>query len=296
MDLNNTPHQDSLNSENGDDISQLRQAIDDIDARILDLINQRLELARKIGQSKKSQERQVFDSEREAAIIRRLVSLNNGPISERDLHHIFTEIITISRDIQQSRRVTYLGPQATFTHMAAMSHFGHFVEYIPQPSIRDIFKEVERGQSAYGVVPVENTAEGAVNHTLDQFFKSELKICAEKYQVVSHDLLSSRPRLSGIKTVYSHPQAFVRCREWLKSHLPQAQLEECRSTAAAAYKAAMSADCAAIASRETAAIYDLNVLASKIEDKMGMKARFLIIGKTLPLPTGNGRQHRSCLH
>ena len=289
MATNDTPHKEFPTSGKGDDISQFRRAIDDIDARILGLINRRLELARKIGQSKKNQDRQVLDSEREATIIRRLVSLNKGPISERDLHHIFTEIISISRDIQQSQRVTYLGPQATFTHLAAMSHFGHFVEYIPQPSIRDIFREVERGGSAYGVVPMENAAEGGVNHTIDQFFKSELKICAEKYQVVSHDLLSTHQQLSGIKTIYSHPQAFVRCRDWLKAHLPHVQLEECSSTSAAARKAAMNQDCAAIASRETAAIHGLNVLASNIQDKTGMKARFLVIGKALPPPTGNDK-------
>jgi chorismate mutase/prephenate dehydratase len=288
MATNDSQHQDPQ-SRDGGHIDHLRRTIDDIDAQILALINRRLETARIIGQTKKSQERQVVDSKREAAIIRRLVSLNSGPISERDLHHIFTEIITISRDIQQSRRVTYLGPQATFTHLAAMNHFGHFVEYIPQASIRDIFKEVERGLSAYGVVPVESSTEGAVNHTIDQFFKSSLKICAEKYQVVSHDLLSINPHLSEIKTVYSHPQAFVRCRDWLKMHLPKVKLEECSSTGTAAHKAAVSSSCAAIASRESASIYNLNVLATKIEDKAGMKARFLVIGKTDSPPTGNDK-------
>ena len=260
-------------------ITGLRRDIDKIDEQILELINQRLLLASEIGKIKAKQGERLVDGARESTLVKRLLSLNNGPLSKQALRHIFTEIIAAAREIQTPQRVAYLGPEATFTHIAAVNHFGRSVAFTPQGSIRDVFNEVEKGAFHYGVVPVENSIEGAVNYTLDLFFESELKICAEIYYAISHDLLSIDSDLSDIRKIYSHPHAFAQCRKWLEKHLPQAALVECSSTAEAARKAAGENGTAAIASREAAQSYKLEVLASRIEDASRNVTRFLVIGK-----------------
>jgi len=257
----------------------LRRDIDKIDVQILDLINQRLLLASEIGKIKAKQGDRMVDGARESTLVQRLLSLNQGPLSKQALRHIFTEIIAAAREIQIPQRVAYLGPEATFTHIAAVHHFGRSVTFAPQGSIRDVFSEVEKGAFHYGVVPVENSIEGAVNYTLDLFFESELKICAEIYYTISHDLLSIDPIQSDIRTIYSHPHAFAQCRKWLEKNLPQATLVECSSTAEAARKASSEHGTAAIASREAAQNYKLEVLASRIEDASRNVTRFLVIGK-----------------
>jgi chorismate mutase/prephenate dehydratase len=263
----------------GEKLLHLRGAIDEIDNRMLELINRRLELVVEVGRLKAEAGRQVLDSARESAIFNRLIERNRGPLNERVLRHLFTQIMAASRQLQSPQRVTFLGPEATFTHLAAMNHFGQSVEYVAQPSIQDVFTEVEKGPCHYGVVPVENSIEGAVNHTLDLFFESELKICAERYQAISHDLLAKEGTLRDIRTVYSHPQAFAQCRKWLQKYLPGATLVESRSTAHAARKAADEAGAAAVASSEAAHIYDLAVVASRIEDTARNTTRFLVIGQ-----------------
>lgn len=270
-------------------ISGLRRDIDKVDEKILDLINQRLLLASEIGKIKVKSGDRVVDGARESALIQRLLSLNNGPLSKQALRHIFTEIIAAARELQTPHRVTYLGPEATFTHIAAVKHFGRSLTFVPQASIRDVFSEVEKGAFNYGVVPVENSIEGAVNYTLDLFFESELKICAEIYYSISHDLLSMDPDLGNIRTIYSHPHAFAQCRKWLEKHLPGANLVECSSTAEAARKAAGENQAAAIASREAAQSYKLEVLAPRIEDVSRNVTRFLVIGKDEIQQTGTDK-------
>ncbi|MBW2100350.1 MAG: chorismate mutase [Deltaproteobacteria bacterium] len=227
-------------------ISTLRKSIDKIDETILDLINRRLLLAKEIGGLKEQKGSQVLDNTRENAIMNRLYELNTGPLTNKVLYHIFSDIMATSREIQKSQVITYLGPEATFTHIAAMNHFGPSVSFVPQTDIRDIFSEVEKGTCDYGIVPVENSIEGAVTHTLDLFFESDLKICAERYQTISHDLLSTS--------------------------------DKCSSTAHAAQMAAAKSGTAAIASSEAAHMYNLHVVASKIEDFSRNVTRFLIIG------------------
>ncbi|MCK5509178.1 MAG: prephenate dehydratase [Desulfobacterales bacterium] len=280
------------NSENhGNDnsipkISPLRKSINDIDANILDLINKRLLLAKKIGQIKELNNAPILDSARETTIIKKLSSLNKGPLSNDALHNIFTEIIATSREIQKPQIVTYLGPEATFTHIAAIKHFGRSIAFIPQPNIRDIFSEVEKDACHYGVTPVENSIEGTVNYTVDLFYDSDLKICAEIYLAISHDLLSTRGAIDDIKVIYSHPHVFPQCRRWLRKNLPECVLKECSSTALAAQKASEEPGAAAIASREAAYIYNLQVKASKIEDFSNNITRFLVIGKEKSSRTG----------
>lgn len=259
-------------------IIALRKAIDEIDVSIIELINKRLLQAKEIGLIKKEQGDQVFDKQRETEIMDRLITLNQGPVKNSVIVQIFKDIISECREIQKPQKVSYLGPEATFTHMAAMNYFGRPAIFLPQTSILDIFTEVEKGSSAYGVVPVENSIEGAVNYTLDLFFESNLKICAEIYQPISHDLLSSTGNLNNIKKIYSHPQAFGQCRKWLRKYIPAIPLEECSSTARAAQKASQEAETAAIASSAAAQMYSLLVVESGIQDFANNVTRFLVIG------------------
>ncbi len=271
------------------EIQEMRTAIDDIDKQILRLINQRLDYAKAIGASKAQNGIQMLDPARENRLISELGKLNKGPLSSRGLQHIFTEIIAASRGIEAPQQIAYLGPEATFTHIAAINHFGHSGFFVPQPSIQDIFREVEKGSFHYGVVPVENSIEGAVNYTLDLFYESDLKICAEIYHTISHDLLTTADSYDEIRVVYSHPQAFAQCRQWLRNNLSGCILTECSSTAEAARKAAKDQGTAAIASREAARIYDLEVLASRIEDRSRNVTRFLVIGKSDVEATGTDK-------
>lgn len=290
MEYLDDPESINLESDQSDTpISVYRQAIDKIDQQILELINKRLEIAAKVGKAKQKTGIQVMDPARESLLLERLSNLNTGPLSKKMLYQIFSQIIASSREMQKSHRVSYLGPEATFTHMAAMSYFGRALTYIPQSSIRDVFMDVEKGASHYGVVPVENSIEGAVNHTLDLFYETDLKICAEIYQPISHDLLGKSINLKDIQKIYSHPHAFGQCRRWLQKYLPDVELEECSSTAVAAQKAAVSSGTAAIASSAAAELYHLDVIASRIEDVARNTTRFLVIGHDQPHRTGNDK-------
>jgi chorismate mutase/prephenate dehydratase len=267
----------------------LRREIDAIDARILDLLNERLALARRIGAYKTALGHPIVDRAREERMLQDLARRNPGPLGEDGLKRIYTEIVGAARQIQAPRVISYLGPEATFTHVAALEYFGSLDRLIPQPSIKDVFDEVEKGASRYGVVPVENSIEGAVNHTLDLFQEADLKICAEIYLVISHDLLSRSGDLDRIRTVYSHPQTFAQCRRWLSKNLPEANLIECSSNAQAA-KMALSADeTAAIAGREAGRIYGLKVAAGRIQDVARNTTRFLVIGHERIPATGNDK-------
>lgn len=266
-------------------IQTLRQAIDDIDLEILTLLNRRILAGKEIGKVKQKKGTQVLDSARESKVMQRLFSSNRGPLSNSALHHIYKEIISASRDIQKSLCVSYLGPEATFTHMAAISHFGRSVTFSAQASIADVFATVGKGTCNFGVVPVENSIEGSVNHTLDLFFDSDLKICAEINHPVSYDLLSRSGDLSEIEVVYAVPQSFSQCRRWLGQYLPNVRFEESGNTAHAARKAFTDSRCAAIAGREAALMFNLEVAGSRIEDIVRNTTRFLAIGPTPPGPT-----------
>ena len=202
-----------------DEITKIRKAIDAIDEQILRLMNQRLLKAGDIGALKAKDGSHVFDSARESELIERLQALNPGPLSASALRHIFTEVIAAAREIQSPQKIAYLGPEATFTHIAAIHHFGRSVTFVPLSNIQDIFAAVEKEAYHFGVVPVENSIEGAVNYTLDLFAESGLKICAEIYHPISHDLLSRARSLDDIRIIYSHPQAFSQCRRWVRDHL-----------------------------------------------------------------------------
>ncbi|MDD2316842.1 MAG: prephenate dehydratase [Desulfobacterales bacterium] len=270
-------------------IEDLRRQIDQIDQNILKLINQRLMLAQQIGNLKGLNGAPVLDPDREARLMKSLCDANKGPLKTEELRHIFSEIIAAARRVQRPIQIAFLGPEATFTHLAALKHFGHLNEFVPQENIYEIFSQVERGKCHYGVVPVENSIEGAVNHTLDLLFESTVSICGEIYSPISHALLCKNGRPEDIREIFSHPQALAQCRRWLDRHLPDAVIKTCESTGYAARMAAERPDAGAIASCEAAQIYGLQVAAWAIEDSSRNTTRFIMIGKDAPAPTANDK-------
>lgn len=270
-------------------LSPLRDEIDRIDVRILELINQRLEIGKKVGEIKKQEGSQVLDRTRERMVIERLFQLNPGPADESLIQYLFNVIITATREIQRPRTIGFLGPLASHSHIAALHYFNHCGQFVEQPGFFDIFNNLERKELHFGIVPVENSIEGAVNSTLDLFAEFDIEITAEHYEPVSHDLLSISGELNDVKTVYSHPQAIAQCKNWLKKHLPHAIVMETTSTSNAALMASKDEQIAAIASGKAAHFYNLLPVASKIQDRAGNITRFLVVGGDRPERTGNDK-------
>ena len=275
------------------DLGDWRSRINDIDNQILNLLNQRAEAALQIGDLKRRQEAPVYAPEREAEIVRRLMAANVGPLPAEAILAVWREILSACRALEATLTVTYLGPQATFTHQAARERFGTAGVYRPARSIVEVFDEVERGRAEFGVVPVENSTEGAVNVTLDRLIASDAVICGELRLDIAQQLLSKASDLGEVKRVLSHPQALAQCRDWLASHLAEVETEEVSSTAAAAEMAAEDSGIAAIASALAGELYGVPVLRSRIEDNPQNSTRFLVIGRT---PVGaTGRDKTSIL-
>nr|WP_319493189.1 prephenate dehydratase [uncultured Desulfobacter sp.] len=270
-------------------LSPLRDEIDRIDVQILELINQRLEIGKKVGEIKKQEGSQVLDRTRERMVIERLFKLNPGPADESLIQYLFNVIITATREIQRPRTIGFLGPVASHSHIAALHYFNHCGQFVEQPGFFDIFNNLERKDLHFGIVPVENSIEGAVNSTLDLFAEFDIEITAEHYEPVSHDLLSISGDLKDVKTVYSHPQAIAQCKNWLKKHLPHAIVMETTSTSNAALLASKDEQIAAIASGKAAHFYNLLPVASKIQDRAGNITRFLVVGGDRPARTGNDK-------
>jgi len=270
-------------------LKQLRKKIDQIDENILSLLNQRALEVIKVSKVKKKNKINTYIPDREATMLARLKTINKGPFSSQDVKDVFREILSICRAQRATMKIAYLGPEATFTHIAAIKKFGKSLEYIECSSIGDVFTEVERGRADYGVVPIENSTEGAVNHTLDMFINSDLKICSEMYLPIKHNLLSKHSKMSAIKKIYSHEQVFAQCRKWLEKNLPNAKLTPCASTTGAAMLAASGKGKAAIASKVAAEEYKLNLVASSIEDSAHNITRFLIIGNQEVKPTAHDK-------
>ena len=271
------------------DLDELRQRIDRVDDRILELLNERAQYVQEVGKIKNINRTEMYVPTRERAIFQRLESLNRGPFPTEGVFKVFREIISASLALEHPISVAYLGPRATFTHAAALKQFGQSANLVPQRSIGSVFEEVESGRAQYGVVPIENSNEGAVTHTLDRFMVSRLKVIAECYLPISHDLLSKAGGIDQIERIYSHPQALEQCRRWIRDNCSQAQLIEVTSTARAAQIALEEPRAAAIASSTAATVYGLRALAVRIEDNHHNHTRFLVIGKNGPLPTGQDR-------
>lgn len=267
----------------------LRQKIDRLDLGILKLLNQRAELILEVGKLKNKAGKPVFSPDREKQIYQNLKQANDGPLTNDTLEAVYREIMSGALSLQNPPKIAYFGPQYTFTHIAALKKFGKSLEYLECDSIADVFTEVERDRADYGVVPIENSTEGAVNHTLDMFVDSDLKICSEIYLPIEHNLMSRTKKLSSIKQVYSHQQVLAQCRLWLENNLPKAALVPVTSTTAAAMLAARGSGRAAIASKLAAEKYSLGILARSIEDSAHNITRFLVIGQQDAEPTGQDK-------
>jgi len=268
---------------------ELRESIDSIDSRIMGLLNERAHHVLAVGHLKQAESREFHVPNREREIYERLTAVNPGPFPNEALRSVFREIISASLALETPMRVAFLGPKATFSHLATMQQFGLSAELIPQKSIPAVFEEVEKDRALYGVVPVENSTEGVVSHTLDMFMESELKIRAEALLEVSHYLLSKTGRMEDIKKVYSHPQPLAQCRNWLEENLPHIPVVDVASTTMAAQIVSEDYSAAAIASEYAASVYDLKVVRERIEDQVNNFTRFLVIGKKLADRSGDDK-------
>jgi chorismate mutase/prephenate dehydratase len=270
-------------------LDEWRARIDEIDRQLLGLLNQRAALSLEIGRAKREAGEPVLVPEREQGILDELARLNPGPLPGGAIRAIWSEILSASRCLQRPFRVSYLGPSGTNTHLAALRHFGSSAELLPVRSIPEVFEEVERGRADVGVVPIENSSEGVVNHTLDGLIDSELLICGEASLEIHHHLLSRATELAAIKRVFSHPQALAQCRGWLARHLPEVEVVETASTSVAAEQAVLDAGTAAVASELASRLYRLPVLRERIEDHANNVTRFFVIGRRAAGRTGRDK-------
>ena len=261
------------------DINDLRKKIDALDKDILDLLNSRASLAKDIGKLKGRTGSDFYVPNREKKIILELARKNKGPLPTSAVSSVYREIFNVCRSLESRLNIAYFGPEGTFTHQAARKNFGATSLYVASKSIPDVFTEVEKDRVDYGVVPIENSTEGIVNHTLDMFIESDLIISSEISMQIEECLLSVSGRKKDVKKVYSFPTAIAQCRNWLEDNLPGAQVIEVSSTSEAARRAAKEKDAAAIASEAAAALYGLDIVEKGIEDTKENYTRFLVIGK-----------------
>jgi chorismate mutase/prephenate dehydratase len=273
------------------DLGAIRAHIDVIDARIHELLNERARFAQQVGISKTAGGKAVdfYRPEREAQVLRKALERNRGPLRDEEIARLFREIMSACLAQQEPLKVAFLGPEGTFTQAAVLKHFGSSVRALPLPAIDEVFREVEGGIADFGVVPIENSSEGTVSHTLDMFLGSALKICGEVELRVQHHLMGRMSALSEVKRVCAHAQALAQCRGWLDEHLPEPERVAVSSNAEGARRARDERGTAAIASRAAAEIYALNLLAEEIEDHSDNTTRFLVVGRKLFTPSGADR-------
>lgn len=267
-------------------LSQLRKKIDDLDHKIVELLNERTSLVLEVGKMKTAEGKEFYAPERESEIYRKLDQIAaSGLLPTSALKAIYREIMSASLALEKPLTIAYLGPEATFTHLASLSKFGTSVTYFPASSINEVFREVEQKRADYGVIPVENSIEGAVTHALDMFIDSDLKICSEILFEISHNLMSNSD-IKHIRKVYSNPQVFGQCRMWLEGHLPRVELIDTSSTTNAAQRAQKEDGSAAIASKLAATLYNLPILNEGIQDFAQNVTRFLVVGRQIAGATG----------
>lgn len=268
-------------------LKQLREQIDRLDDELLKLANQRAALAQQIGHLK--EDGVVLRPEREAQVLKRLQEKNSGPLSNAAVAQLFTEVMSQCRAMEAPLTVAYLGPEGTFTEAAALKRFGSAIQEQSCATIDEVFRAVESGAVHYGMVPVENSSEGAVGRTLDLLMQSTLQICGEVMLPIHQCLLGRHSELNAIKTVYSHPQSLGQCQGWLNTHLPHAARIPVASNAEAARLAAENPHSAAIAGSQAAALFGLKVLVENIEDDASNTTRFLVLGNQQVAPSGNDK-------
>ncbi|MGH3144891.1 MAG: prephenate dehydratase [Rubrobacter sp.] len=271
------------------EMSMLREGIDAVDEEIVRLLDRRAWLARRIGEIKHERGLATYAPARERAVLDRVAALSEGNFPKRGLEAVFREIISSSISLEARLKVAYLGPEATFTHEAALRSFGTSVELWPQTTVAEVFARVERGDAEQGVVPVENSMEGAVTHTLDEMMDSPLKICGEVYLPVLQNLVSAESSLDRVNLVCSHPMALAQAADWLRRELPHARLEEVESTAVAARRAAVEPGMAAVGSVLAASAHGLKVLAANIQGGRANTTRFVVLGRAWAARTGKDK-------
>jgi chorismate mutase/prephenate dehydratase len=274
--------------ETKQNLKELRIAIDQLDEDIQNLITERAKIAQHVAQAKsKGKNQQIYRPKREAEVLRNVIRRNErGPLPDEILTRIFREIMSGCLALQKPLNIAFLGPAGTYSQAAVVKHFGHSAQTMPQQTIGEVFREVEADTAQYGIVPIENSTEGGVNETLDCFINTPLKICGEVELPVHHHLLSMSNKLGHIKRIYAHQQSLAQCRGWLDSNLPLIECLAVSSNAEAAQRVTTEKDAAAIASQTAAEIYELQIVASRIEDNTNNITRFAIIGQQNISPTG----------
>jgi chorismate mutase/prephenate dehydratase len=293
MTQSNVPDREDTRRAEPDDapsgMEALRQGIDSVDEEIVRLLDRRAWLARRIGEIKHQRGLASYAPARERALLDRVAALGEGEFPRRGLQAVFREIISTSISLEARLKVAYLGPEATFTHEAALRSFGTSIELEPQTTVAEVFARVERGEVQHGVVPVENSMEGAVTHTLDELLNSPLKICGEVYLPISQNLISAEPSMERVTVVCSHPMALAQAASWLRRELPAARLSEVDSTAEAARRAGVEPGVAAIGSVLAAGAHGLTVLARNIQDARANTTRFIVLGSAWAERTGKDK-------
>ncbi len=271
-------------------LDDIRNQIDAIDTDLLGLLSRRADLVHEVGVVKKRDSLQIYAPEREEALLRRLLEKNAGRLPEKSIRAIYREIMSAALALEDDLTIAYLGPEGTWTHQAAIKKFGHSVGYSAQANFAEVFDQVARRKASYGVVPIENSTEGAVGNTLDLFVDSQLQICAQILLRIENGLMAAIPR-EQIKTLYSHPQAFGQCRNWILKNFPEADLVEVSSTAKAAQIARDQAaqGAAALGGTLAAEMYGLTMIEESIQDRATNTTRFLVMGEKPCPPTGNDR-------
>ena len=273
-------------------LDDVRVAIDTIDRQVQTLISERARLAQQVGIAKRnaSDNASFYRADREAQVLRQVVQHNEGPLADEEMVRLFREIMSACLAQQAPLKVAYLGPAGTFTQSAALKHFGHSIRDLPYATIDEVFREVENGSADFGVVPIENSTEGTVNHTLDLCVTSPLKVSGEiQLRIEQHLLGNDDDSLASAQRVCAHQQSLAQCRAWLREHLPDAELISVSSNAEGARRARDEAGTVAVAGQAAADVYGLNVLVSNIEDRADNTTRFLVLGKALLPPSGDDK-------
>jgi len=270
-------------------LSDYRRRIDELDAQVVRLLNERAKLAQQVGRLKDAEARETFAPDREQKVFHRLATLSEGPLEAAALRAVYLEIVSACRALERPVTVAYWGPPASNTHVAARRRFGAQTQFVCADSIADVFAAVEKGQADFGVVPVENSTQGIVSPTLDQFLDSDLQLCAEVFVPIEHHLLSNAESLAAVRRIYTMWQATAQCRGWLRAHLPDVDLVDTTTTARAAQIAAGEPDAAAIANSAAAEEYGLAILAERIEDSPRNRTRFWVVGRLSPSVTGRDK-------
>ena len=275
-----------------DKLKGLREKIDSLDLDILRLISDRAQCAKDVAEVKQAQgsDAVFYRPEREAQVLRRVMQNNDGPLDDEEMARLFREIMSACLALEDPVRVAFLGPEGTFTQQAALKHFGQSAVSVPMSAIDEVFREVTAGAVSYGVVPVENSTEGVISHTLDSFMDSSMKICGEVVlRIHQHMMVAENTRKDHITRIYSHAQSLAQCRKWLDAHWPMAERVAVSSNAEAAKRIRGEWNAAAIAGDMAADLYNLDRIAEKIEDQPDNSTRFLIIGNQDVPPSGNDK-------